>query len=70
MWNRGLYYDGVPPHTGMKLARQIGTIMYYIGPEWEANLGRRRADDSKPPALCPDFFIKTCLDHTDEKRCL
>jgi homoserine O-acetyltransferase len=21
-WNRGFYYDGVPPHTGMKLARR------------------------------------------------
>lgn len=21
-WNRGYYYDGVPPHNGMKLARR------------------------------------------------
>ena len=21
-WNRGFYYDGVPPHAGMKLARR------------------------------------------------
>ena len=21
-WNRGNYYDGVPPHNGMKLARR------------------------------------------------
>lgn len=21
-WNRGFYYDGVPPHNGMKLARR------------------------------------------------
>lgn len=21
-WNRGFYYDGLPPHTGMKLARR------------------------------------------------
>jgi hypothetical protein len=21
-WNRGFYYDGIPPHTGMKLARR------------------------------------------------
>ena len=22
-WNRGFYYDGVPPHNGMKLARRM-----------------------------------------------
>lgn len=21
-WNNGFYYDGLPPHTGMKLARR------------------------------------------------
>lgn len=21
-WNKGFYYDGAPPHTGMKLARR------------------------------------------------
>lgn len=21
-WNKGFYYDGLPPHTGMKLARR------------------------------------------------
>jgi homoserine O-acetyltransferase len=70
MWNRGFYYGGVPPHAGMKLARQIGTITYRSGPEWEARFGRRRADDSKPPALCPDFLIETYLDHAGEKWCL
>lgn len=41
-WNRGFYYDGLPPHTGMKLARQIATITYRSGPEWEQRFGRRR----------------------------
>jgi homoserine O-acetyltransferase len=40
-WNRGFYYDGVPPHEGMKLARQIATITYRSGPEWEQRFGRR-----------------------------
>lgn len=22
-WNKGFYYDGLPPHTGMKLARRM-----------------------------------------------
>lgn len=69
-WSRGFYYDGVPPHSGMKLAREIATITYRSGPEWEQRFGRRRADPSKQPALCPDFLIETYLDHAGEKFCL
>jgi homoserine acetyltransferase len=69
-WNRGFYYDSIPPHAGMKLARQIATVTYRSGPEWEKRFGRRRADSSKPPALCPDFLIETYLDHAGEKWCL
>jgi homoserine acetyltransferase len=69
-WNRGYYYDGIPPHVGMKLARQIATVTYRSGPEWEQRFGRRRADSSKPPALCPDFLVETYLDHAGEKWCL
>ncbi|KAG6007376.1 hypothetical protein E4U21_006080 [Claviceps maximensis] len=69
-WNRGFYYDGIPPHAGMKLAREIATVTYRSGPEWEQRFGRRRADSSKPPALCPDFLIETYLDHAGEKWCL
>lgn len=69
-WARGFYYDGVPPHGGMKLAREIATVTYRSGPEWEQRFGRRRADPSKPPALCPDFLIETYLDHAGEKWCL
>ena len=69
-WARGFYYDGIPPHIGMKLAREIATVTYRSGPEWEQRFGRRRADPSKPPALCPDFLIETYLDHAGEKFCL
>ena len=69
-WNRGFYYNGIPPHTGMKLAREIATVTYRSGPEWEKRFGRRRADPSRPPALCPDFLIETYLDHAGEKFCL
>ncbi|KAH6674733.1 Alpha/Beta hydrolase protein [Halenospora varia] len=69
-WNRGFYYDSVPPHAGMKLAREIATVTYRSGPEWENRFGRRRADPSKQPALCPDFLIETYLDHAGEKFCL
>ncbi|EXJ79669.1 homoserine O-acetyltransferase [Capronia epimyces CBS 606.96] len=66
-WNRGFYYDSIPPHTGMKLAREIATVTYRSGPEWEKRFGRRRADPSKQPALCPDFLIETYLDHAGER---
>jgi len=69
-WNRGFYYDKIPPHAGMKLAREIATITYRSGPEWEMRFGRRRADSSRPPALCPDFLVETYLDHAGEKWCL
>lgn len=69
-WSRGFYYDGIPPHAGMKLAREIATVTYRSGPEWEQRFGRRRADPRKPPALCPDFLIETYLDHAGEKFCL
>ncbi|KAI1337145.1 homoserine acetyltransferase [Xylariaceae sp. FL0016] len=69
-WNRGFYYGRVPPHAGMKLAREIATVTYRSGPEWEQRFGRRRADPARPPALCPDFLIETYLDHAGEKFCL
>lgn len=69
-WNRGFYYDKVPPHIGMKLAREIATVTYRSGPEWESRFGRTRADDSKPVAFCPDFLVETYLDHSGEKFCL
>ncbi|KAJ4382542.1 Serine O-succinyltransferase [Neurospora sp. IMI 360204] len=68
-WSRRFYYDNVPPHAGMKLAREIATITYRSGPEWELRFGRRRADPSKPPALCSDFLIETYLDYAGEKFC-
>ncbi|TIB31766.1 hypothetical protein E3P86_03270 [Wallemia ichthyophaga] len=83
-WNRGFYYDGMPPHTGMKMARQIATITYRSGPEWEQRFGRKRrvtplSDDEMAtnvnnpgdaPKLCPDFLIETYLDHQGEQFCL
>lgn len=69
-WKRGFYYNGIPPHIGMKLAREVATITYRSGPEWEYRFGRNRADDSKAPAFCPDFLVETYLDHAGEKFCL
>ncbi|KAI0750978.1 homoserine acetyltransferase [Daedaleopsis nitida] len=77
-WKNGFYYDSLPPHTGMKLARQIATITYRSGPEWDLRFGRKfrpspdTPNPSRPrqPALCPDFLIETYLDHQGEEFCL
>ncbi|WFD41417.1 homoserine O-acetyltransferase [Malassezia psittaci] len=79
-WNRGFYYgsDQMLPHTGMKLARQIATITYRSGPEWEQRFGRIRRTSNRDlaiaeariPALCPDFLVETYLDHQGEQFCL
>ncbi|KAJ1020305.1 hypothetical protein NDA18_005902 [Ustilago nuda] len=86
-WNRGFYYQpqSLPPHTGMKLARQIATFTYRSGPEWEQRFGRARrvaptsernegssegGQEELDPALCPDFLIETYLDHQGEQFCL
>ncbi|KAI9256922.1 homoserine O-acetyltransferase [Sporodiniella umbellata] len=69
-WRKGFYYGGIPPHVGMKLAREIATISYRSGPEWEQRFGRKRANEDQSPALCPDFLIETYLDHQGEKFCL
>lgn len=72
-WNRGFYYptseepNRIPPHIGMKLAREIATITYRSGPEWESRFGTERLDDEQSPVLCPDFLIETYLDHQGEK---
>ncbi|KDQ08255.1 hypothetical protein BOTBODRAFT_118944 [Botryobasidium botryosum FD-172 SS1] len=71
-WNNGFYYDGSPPHTGMKLARQIATITYRSGPEWEQRFARNLSAEGQitSPRLCPDFLIETYLDHQGEQFCL
>lgn len=69
-WQRGFYYSKVLPHQGMKLARQIATITYRSGPEWEERFGRTRKDPSLDPAFCADYLIEHYLDHQGEKWCL
>ncbi|KAG8889626.1 hypothetical protein FRB98_003429 [Tulasnella sp. 332] len=82
-WNHGFYYDRAPPHTGMKLARQIATITYRSGPEWEQRFSRNHVASSESmfaidhtkkgvriPVFCPDFLIETYLDHQGESFCL
>lgn len=75
-WNRGFYYNTkefpnrIPPHVGLKLSREIATISYRSGPEWESRFGSERIDDEKSPVLCSDFLIESYLDHQGQKFAL
>lgn len=51
----------------MKLAREIGTITYRSGPEWDARFARTRLSPKSPPAFCADFQIERYLDWSGEK---
>lgn len=66
-WKRGEYYNSVPPHAGMKLAREIATITYRSGPEWDARFARTRLSPDSPPAFCADYQIERYLDWSGEK---
>ncbi len=54
----------------MQLARQIATITYRSGPEWEERFGRVRKDPEQTPVFCADYLIENYLDHQGEKWCL
>ncbi|KAJ3113316.1 hypothetical protein HK100_002022 [Physocladia obscura] len=66
-WKDGKYYDGEPPQKGLSLARQIGTITYRSGPEWEIRFGRKRVDPKFKQGLSTDFMIESYLDHQGKK---
>ena len=61
-WKRGHYYGTSFPVMGMQHARELATISYRSGPEWEERFGNKRADESKTPDFCPDFLIETYLE--------
>lgn len=65
-WNKGHYYGQAYPKVGMKLAREIGTITYRSGPEWENRFGRGRINKDEPVSLCPTFLIESYLEHQGE----
>eukprot|EP00455_Lapot_gusevi_P016061 TRINITY_DN1821_c0_g1_i3.p1 TRINITY_DN1821_c0_g1~~TRINITY_DN1821_c0_g1_i3.p1 ORF type:complete len:453 (+),score=91.74 TRINITY_DN1821_c0_g1_i3:59-1360(+) len=69
-WNGGNYYGKKFPMIGMKHAREIGTITYRSGPEWEDRFGRHRVNPHVTPTFCPDFEIESYLDHQGEQWCL
>jgi homoserine O-acetyltransferase len=69
-WRGGRYYGQSFPHRGQKIAREIGTITYRSGPEWQERFGREREDDAATPRLDADFQVEHYLAHQGEKFCL
>lgn len=65
-WNKGYYYDGPFPHVGMKLAREIATMSYRSGPEWNQRFRRDKIDPLEDPSLCPTFTIESYLEYQGE----
>eukprot|EP00040_Diaphanoeca_grandis_P026613 m.149435 g.149435 ORF g.149435 m.149435 type:complete len:475 (-) comp30657_c0_seq1:187-1611(-) len=61
-WSGGEYYGGHFPVMGMKHAREIATISYRSGPEWDLRFGRKRTANHRT-SFEPEFLIETYLDH-------
>ena len=62
-WNNGHYYGKSFPVIGMQHARELATISYRSGPEWQMRFGQKRAEPDRVPDFCPDFEIERYLDH-------
>jgi homoserine O-acetyltransferase len=68
-WHAGRYYGRGFPHRGLRVAREIGTITYRSGPEWQERFGRRRTS-AEAPRLDEDFQVEGYLAHQGDKFCL
>lgn len=65
-WNKGHYYDNKYPKMGMKLAREIATMTYRSGPEWDKRFARNRIDEEAAVTLCPTFIIESYIEYQGE----
>lgn len=53
----------------MLIIREVATITYRSGPEWEQRFGRKRIDAEVSPNLCPEFEIESYLDYQGDSFC-
>lgn len=68
MWRGGDYYDGPLPEAGLKLARQLGTITYRSGQEWQERFGQaRKGAPFYTMGLEHEFEIEHYLAHQGKK---
>ncbi|CAK9001280.1 Serine O-succinyltransferase (SST), partial [Durusdinium trenchii] len=66
-WRGGDYYDGQLPANGLRLARQLGTITYRSGLEWQQRFGQSLAKGiTKREGLKNEFMIENYLAHQGE----
>jgi homoserine O-acetyltransferase len=65
-WKNGNYYDVSYPLSGIRLAREIATVTYRSGPEWNQRFGRKLIDKDKEIDLCPSFEIENYLNYQGE----
>lgn len=68
-WREGHYYGESFPYRGQRVAREIGTITYRSGPEWQDRFGRGRPH-GHTPRLDADFQVESYLAHQADKFCL
>ncbi|RMF76886.1 MAG: homoserine O-acetyltransferase [Acidobacteria bacterium] len=65
-WRGGHYYDAEPPRDGLHVARQIGTITYRSGPEWDRRFARERTIDG-PPTFDVDYQVESYVVHQGDR---
>ncbi|NJN64470.1 MAG: homoserine O-acetyltransferase [Acidobacteria bacterium] len=66
LWSSGAYAPGKGPKSGLHLARQIGTITYRSGPEWDRRFARERVG-SGASAFDVDFQVESYLVHQGDR---
>ncbi len=62
-WKDGFYYEESYPLNGIRLAREIATVTYRSGPEWNLRFGRKKISENEDKNLCPTFEIENYLSH-------
>jgi homoserine O-acetyltransferase len=65
-WDGGRYEPGCGPVRGLRMAREIGTISYRSGPEWDQRFGRERLR-AVPTDVGPDFQVEAYLVRQGER---
>lgn len=65
-WQGGSYAPGHGPVDGLRQAREIGTITYRSGPEWDGRFARQRAGVD-PSLLGADFQVESYLVRQGER---
>lgn len=67
-WRGGRYYPGPGPRSGLHLARQMGTITYRSGPEWDRRFAReRRSSSSQEDPFAVEFEVESYLMHQSDQ---